>query len=137
MPEMTKYFYQRRIQEWSSWYRSIVSKALDSFEFKSFNVHSLAFSVQSPAFTVQGPASRVQHLESRIQSPEPSVQSPASKVQRLESSVQSSASRAQRPTLASRLQEFRYALLQVMQNILAEYGVFTDSKKGLQICVLL
>ena len=47
---------------------------------------------------------------STVKSPESSVQSPASRVQRPESSVQSLASRVQRPTLASRVQEFRYAL---------------------------
>ena len=58
-------------------------------------VHSLASSVQRPA-------SRVQRLES-------SVQSPASRVQKPASRVQSPASRVQCPTLASRVQEFRYA----------------------------
>ena len=89
---MTKNFYQCGIQEWSYWYRSIVSKALESFKFKSFNVHSLAFSIQSPEASVQSPASRVQCPESRAQSP---------------------ASRDQRPTLVSRVQEFRYSHLNV------------------------
>ena len=99
---MTKDFYQCRIQEWSCWYRSIVSKPLDSFKFKIFNVHSLAFSVRSPASRVQSPAFKVQSAASRVQSPASSVQSPAFRVQRPESSVQSPASRAQRLTLASR-----------------------------------
>ena len=62
------------------------------------------FSVHSPTSRVQRPGFRVQHLEFNVQSPTPecSVQSPAS-------SVQSSTSRVQRPTLASRVQEFRYA----------------------------
>ena len=76
---MTKDFYQCRIQEWSRWYRSIVSKALDNFEFKIFNVHSLVFSVHRSESRVQSPASRA-----RVQSP---------------------TSRAQRPTLASRVQD--------------------------------
>ena len=80
-------------------------------------------SVQSPMSRVQRPASRVQNPESRVQRPGSSVQSPASRaqrpefgvqspdssVQRPESSVQSPASRVLRPTLASRVQEFRYA----------------------------
>ena len=73
--------------------------------------------VQRPKSSVQSPASRVQRPESRVQRPEPivqspasRVQSPASRVQRSGSSVQSPASRVQRPTLASRVQEFRYAL---------------------------
>ena len=88
---MTKDFYQCRIQEWSCWYRSIVSKPLDSFKFKIFNVHSLAFSVRSPASRVQSPAFKVQSAASRVQSPASSVQSPAFRVQRPESSVQSPA----------------------------------------------
>ena len=76
---MTRYekdFYQWRIQEWSYWHRPIVSKALDSFKRKSFNVHSLAFSVRSPAF-------RDQRLESSVQSPVFTVQRPESSVQLL------------------------------------------------------
>ena len=90
---MTKDFYQCRIQEWGYWYRSIVSKALDKFEFNSFNDHSLVLSVLSPASRVQRPASK-----SRVQNPE--------------FSIQSAASRVQRPTLALRVQEFRYAILE-------------------------
>ena len=51
-------------------------------------------------------ASRVQHPESNVQSPASRV----SRVQRPESSVQGPAFRAQRLTLASIVQEFRYAL---------------------------
>ena len=43
----------------------------------------------------QRPASKVQHPTSSVESPESSVQSPASRVQR--------------PTVASRVQELRYA----------------------------
>ena len=52
-------------------------------------------------------------VASRVQRPESNVQTPASRVsrvQRPESSVQGPASRAQRLTLASIVQEFRYAL---------------------------
>ena len=87
---MTKGFYQCRIQKWSYWYGSIVFKAVDSFRFQSFNVHSLALSV------------RVQHQPSRIQIPEPGVQTPASRVQRPRSSIQSAASSVQ--ILGSRIQ---------------------------------
>ena len=110
IPEMTKDFYQCRIQEWGYWYRSIVSKALDSFKFKSLNVHSLAFSVRSPASRVQELEPSVQSPASRVQCPESSVQSPESSVQSPASGVQGPASRVQRPTLASRVQELRYAL---------------------------
>ena len=71
---MTKDFYQCRIQEWGYWYRSIVSKALDKFKFKSFYDHSLVLSVLSPASRVQRPASKVQSPEPRVQHPESSVQ---------------------------------------------------------------
>ena len=54
------------------------SKALDSFKFKSFNVHSLAFSARGPASRVQRPESSVQMPASRGQRSEASVQSPAS-----------------------------------------------------------
>ena len=74
IPEMTKDFYQWRIYEWSYWHRSIVSKALDSFKRKSFNVHSLAFSVRSPGFRDQFPESSVQSLVFTVQRPESSVQ---------------------------------------------------------------
>ena len=60
-----KKFYQCRIQEWSYWYRSIVSKALDIFKFQSFNNHSLAFSIQIPVSRVQRLASRLLPPESR------------------------------------------------------------------------
>ena len=65
-------------QEWSYWYSSIVSKALDSFKFHNFNVHTLVFSIQSLAFRAQRQASRFQSPVSSVQSPESSVQSPAS-----------------------------------------------------------
>ena len=51
----------------------------------------------------------VQSVPSRVQHPESRVQGPASRVQRPGSRVPSLASRVQRPTLASRVQEFRYA----------------------------
>ena len=97
----------------------------------AFSVQSSVSIVQLPEFSVQGsdssiqsPTSRVQHPESSVQSPASRVQSPASRVQHPESSfqglssrvhrpesiVQSPASRVKRPTLASRVQEFRYAL---------------------------
>ena len=66
--------------------------------------------VQRSASRLQRPESRVRSPGSRVQRPESSVQSPASRAQHLESSVQSPASRVQRPTLASRVQEFQYAL---------------------------
>ena len=113
MPEMTKGFYQCRIQKWSYWYGSIVFKAVDSFKFQSFNVHSLALSVrvqrppsriqipasgvQTAAYRVQRPGSSIQSPESRVQGPESSIQSPVSRVQRPESSVQSQASGVQHP----------------------------------------
>ena len=86
---MTKNFYQCRIQERSHLYGSTVSKALDSFKFQSFNIHSLAFNVGSPASRVQHPGFRVQHPESSVQSPASRVQGPESSVQRPWSSVQS------------------------------------------------
>ena len=85
---MTRDFYECSIQEWSYWYRSITSRALDSFKFWIFSVFSLAFSVQHPESSVQSPASRVQHPESSIQSPASRVQGSASRVQRPEYSVQ-------------------------------------------------
>ena len=69
----------------------------------------LKISVQWSASRVQRPESSVQSPASRVQRPASSVQSPASSVQRPDSSVQSPASRAQCSTLASRVQEFRYA----------------------------
>ena len=135
MPEMTKGFYKCRIQKWSYWYGSIVFKAVDSFRFQSFNVHSLALSVrvqhqpsriqipepgvQTPASRVQRPRSSIQSAASSVQGPESRVQSPASRVKRPESGVWSPASKVKRsessvqipaPTLVSRLQEFRYAV---------------------------
>ena len=50
-------------------------------------------------------------LTSTVWHSAPRVQRPASRVQNPASSVQGSASRVQRPTLASRAQEFRYAFL--------------------------
>ena len=80
------------------------SKIVLSAQSPTSSVKSPEFSVHSPTSRVQRPGFRVQHLEFNVQSPTPecSVQSPAS-------SVQSSTSRVQRPTLASRVQEFRYA----------------------------
>ena len=101
---MTKDFYECRIQEWGYWYRSIVSKALDSFKFKSFNVNSLAFSVRSPASRAQELEPSVQSPASRVQCPQSSVQSPASRVQRPESSVRSSGSNVQSPASNSCVQ---------------------------------
>ena len=97
MPEMTKGFYQCRIQKWSYWYGSIVFKAVDSFKFQSFNVHSLALSVrvQRPPSRIQIPASGVQTPAYRMQRPGCSIQSPASIVQILGSSIQSPESRVQ------------------------------------------
>ena len=106
---MTKDIYQCRIQEWSYWYGSIVSKALDSFRFPQS-------SIQRPEFSVESPASRVQSSASRVQSSASRVQRPVSRVQRPESRVQSPASRVQRPTLASKVQEFRYANLILFRN---------------------
>ena len=53
--------------------------------------------------SVQNPPPRAQRPASRVQRPETSAQSPVT-------SAQSPASRVQHPTLASRVQEFRYAL---------------------------
>ena len=64
------------------------------------------FIVQSPAFRAS-----IQSQGSRAQRPESSIQSPASRVQHPGSSDQTPASRVQCPTLASRAQEFWYALL--------------------------
>ena len=68
-------------------------------------------SALSPASSVQSSVSIVQlpEFSVQVQSPASNVQIPASRFQRPESSVQSPASRDQRPTLASRVQEFRYA----------------------------
>ena len=55
------------------------------------------------------PQSSVQGPESIVQGSESFVESPASRLQLPESSVQSLTSRVQRLTLASRVQEFRYA----------------------------
>ena len=52
-------------------------------------------SFQSAVFSIQVPASRVRHSKSSVQSPESSVQSPKSILKR--------------PTLAYRVQKFRYA----------------------------
>ena len=65
--------------------------------------------VQSPASRVQRPESSIQSPASRVQRAEFSVQNPASRVQFPESRVQRADSRVQHPTLASRVQEFRYA----------------------------
>ena len=115
IPEMTKNVYQCRIQKWSHWYRSIVSKGLDIFKFWNFYIHNLAFSVRRPASRVQrpesniqGPASRVQPPECSVQRPEYSVQSPASSVQRLGSSDQRPELNVHSP--APRVQEFRYTV---------------------------
>ena len=78
--------------------------------------HSLAFSVRSSASRVQRPEFRVQRPESKVQRPESNVQCPECSVQSPESRVQSPASRVQRPTLASRVQEFRYANLILFRN---------------------
>ena len=48
-------------------------------------------------------------VKDSVQCTEPNVQRPESRVQRPESSVQGPASRVQRPSLASRVQDFRYA----------------------------
>ena len=113
--EMTKNVYQCRIQKWSHWYRSIVSKGLDIFKFWNFYIHSLAFSVRSPASkvqrpesSVQSPTSSVQRPECSVQRPEYSIQSPASSVQRLGSSDHGPELNVQSP--ASRVQVFRYAV---------------------------
>ena len=66
-----------------------------------------ASSGQRPESSVLSSASSVQGPMSKVQSPESSVQSPASRVQR-------PGSRVQRPTLASRVQEFRYAFLECL-----------------------
>ena len=71
-------------------------------------------SVRRPASRVQCPASRVQRTESSVLSPASRVQRPKSRVQRPESSIQRPASRVQRPTLASRVQEFRYAPIKLI-----------------------
>ena len=57
--------------------------------------------------------SRVQCPEFNVQSPESSVQRPDSSLQSAASRVQSPASRVQRSTLASRVQEIRYAFLHI------------------------
>ena len=87
MAEITKDFYQYRIQEWIYSYRSILSNFWTVLNFKVLT-------------------SRVQRPEFRVQRSEPSVQSLASRVQSPESSVQSPESSVQRPTLASRVQDF-------------------------------
>ena len=99
MPEMTKGFYQCRIQKWSYWYGSIAFKAVNSFKFQSFNVHSLALSVraQHPRSRIQIPASGVQTPAYRVQRPGSSIQSPAPIVQILGSSIQSPGSRVHGP----------------------------------------
>ena len=52
MPEMTKGFYQCRIQEWSYWYRSIFSKLWTVLNLKVLTSR-LAFSAPSPESIVQ------------------------------------------------------------------------------------
>ena len=94
MAEITKDFYQYRIQEWIYSYRSNVSNFWTVLNFKVLTS------------TVYCSASRVQRPEFRVQRSEPSVQSLASRVQSPESSVQSPESSVQRPTLASRVQDF-------------------------------
>ena len=106
---MTKGFYQCRIQKWSYWYGSIVFKAVDSFRFQSFNVHSLALSVrvQHPPSRIQISAPGVQNPASRVQRPRSSIQSPASSVQILGSRIQSSESRVQGPESSIQSPVFR------------------------------
>ena len=80
-----------------------------------YNIRAvLKISAQWSASRVQRPESSVQRPGSNVQIPESSIQSPASRVQRPGSSVQSPVSRVQRPTLASRVQEFRYAFLECL-----------------------
>ena len=67
-------------------------------------------SVRSPEYSALSPASSVQSSVSIVQLPEFSVQGS-------ESNVQSPASRVQRPTLASWVQEFRYAVFNLILNI--------------------
>ena len=91
---MTKDFYQCRIQERSYLYGSIVSKALDGFNFKvlTSTVQRSMSGVHCPGFRVQRPGSNVQSPASTVQRPQSSVHSPASRVHRPESSIQSPAS---------------------------------------------
>ena len=95
--------------------RSTVQHSASRVQRPASIVQGAASRVQRPASRIQSPASRVQNVASRVQCSESRVQSSASRVQRAESSVQSPASsvqslafRVQRPTLASRVQEFRY-----------------------------
>ena len=74
------------------------------------NVHSLAFNVQSPA---------------------PRVKSPVSRIQGPASSIQGLPSRIQRPTIASRIKEFRYASVNFIWNQVFnnEINMSTESKQ--------
>ena len=87
------------------------SKIVSSAQSPMSSVKSSEPSALSPASSVQSSVSIVQlpEFSVQVQSPASNVQIPASRFQRPESSVQSPASRDQRPTLASRVQEFRYA----------------------------
>ena len=51
-----------RIQEWSYWYSFIVFKALGSFKFWGFSVHSLAAGVRGPGFVVRCSASKTSRV---------------------------------------------------------------------------
>ena len=83
-------------------------KLASDFVLKQSNIVS---SAQTPASKMWHPASSVQSPVSSFQSPASSVQSPESSVQGPASRVQGPASRVPRPTLKSRVQEFRYAFL--------------------------
>ena len=74
------------------------------------NFKGLTSTVQSPMSGVQRREFIVQGSESSVQSPTSTIQHPESSVQSPMSRVQSPTSRVQRPTLASRVQEFWYAL---------------------------
>ena len=83
-------------------------------------------SVQSVVSNVQRSKSTVQRRKSTVQGPASSVQHPACRVQRLEFSVQIPTYRVQSPTLASRVQEFRYAqyLLERLSSPRANFSLF-------------
>ena len=74
-------------------------------------------SVQNPASKVQHPPSKVQRSKSRVQRPASGVEDPASRVKCPGSGIQSPAYRAQCPTLASKVQEIRYANVAYQQRI--------------------